>query len=376
MAMALVTLLILAMRVGRVWILLAHALGGGHHGAKQEMLHDGELAEDLGDKHAAHAAVNLGPRLGGGDVVEHGAVPAQALDRLGAVDKVDLAEVEVIVPGLLERQVLVDGARGDVGVVEELGGAEQERQELVVVEAPDAVGAGGLEVVEHLHGAHELQVAVKDAQHERLEVGGVDDAQPVQAQQPDGKVELVAGAVVDAVAVAKGLGKVGGGLGHGGRGAFVSAAVEPELPVPAVGALAHQVEEAPKGLVAEARAPLLVGRRDLGERLGFFEDCQQRFNGVAKVGILRGRRGAGRIDDGVGEPKHPADNGAVRRRRQEELVVFAGEDSARGHFKGPLRDIVERHRHGGRRGDGRRVRGWRASLAGFELGEAVFEVRY
>lgn len=41
----------------------------------------------------------------------------------------------------------MDAAGSEVGVVEELGGAEEEGEEVVVVEAPDAVGAGGFEVV-------------------------------------------------------------------------------------------------------------------------------------------------------------------------------------------------------------------------------------
>lgn len=149
-----------------------HAGGGGDQGPEEEVLHDGQFAQDLGDEHAAHAALDLAPGPGGGDVVEHGAVPAQAVlggggsgsssftarycrrprnavagGDLDAVDEADLAEVEVVVAKLLEGQGLVDGARGDEAVVEQLGGAEQKGQELVVVEAPDAVGAGRLEGV-------------------------------------------------------------------------------------------------------------------------------------------------------------------------------------------------------------------------------------
>ena len=367
----------------RVWalpLLFAHALCRRDHGAKHEVLHDGELAEDLGDKHAAHAAINLFPGPGRGDVVEHGAVPAQALDRLCAVDEADLAEVKVVAAGLLEGEVLVDGARGDVGVVEELGGAEEEGQELVVVEAPDAVGAGGLEVVEHLHGAHDLEVARKDAQHERGEVGGLYDAETVQAQQPDGKVELVTGAVVDAVAVAKGLGQVGGRFGGGAGGemadAAAAAALETELAVPSVRARADEVEEAPKGLVAEARATLLVGWRELHEGLDLVEDAQQRPDGLAESGVVDGGGRAGCVDDGLGEAKHPANNGAVGRGGQEELMVPFGEDAARGYLEGPVWYILQLLGQVGRRGDGRRVRGWRAPFAGLEFGETVFEIRY
>ena len=213
--MAVIGVILPTVLAGSGRILLAHALGSGDEGAEEKVLHDGQLPQDLCDEHAAHAAVNLGPRLGGGDVVEHGAVPAQALDRLCAVDELDLAEVEEVVAKLLDGEVLVDGARGDEGVVQELGGAEEEGQELVVVEAPDAVGAGGLEVVGHLDDAHEGEVAGEDAQDEGLEVGALEDAELVEAEEPHHKVELVAGAVVDAVPVAEGLGEVGGGFGDG-----------------------------------------------------------------------------------------------------------------------------------------------------------------
>ncbi|KAJ6258868.1 LOW QUALITY PROTEIN: hypothetical protein Dda_5763 [Drechslerella dactyloides] len=85
---------------------------------------------------------------------------AQRCGRLDAVHEADAVEVEVVVrEGGEDVRLML--------VVEELGGAEDEGEELVVVEAPDAVGAGGFE--------------------------------------PADEVELVAGAVVDAGAVAEGL---------------------------------------------------------------------------------------------------------------------------------------------------------------------------
>ena len=41
----------------------------------------------------------------------------------------------------------MDGAGRENRVADELGGAEEEREKLVVVETPDAVGAGRFEVV-------------------------------------------------------------------------------------------------------------------------------------------------------------------------------------------------------------------------------------
>lgn len=54
----------------------------------------------------------------------------------------------------------------------ELAGAEEKGQEVVVVEAPDAVGAGGLEVVGFLEAAHQVEVAGKEDEDEVGESGG------------------------------------------------------------------------------------------------------------------------------------------------------------------------------------------------------------
>lgn len=86
-------------------------------------------------------------------------MPAQALDGFGGVDEGDLVEVEVIPAEFLEGEFLMDGERRDEFVVEELGGAEEEGQELVVIETPDAVGAGWFEVVGQLHCAHYDEIA-------------------------------------------------------------------------------------------------------------------------------------------------------------------------------------------------------------------------
>ena len=82
--------------------LLAHSIDGRDETAEEEVLHDGELAEDLGDEHPPHAAVDLGPGFGGRDVIEHGAVPAQSLDSLCAVDEADLVEVEELLSEFFE----------------------------------------------------------------------------------------------------------------------------------------------------------------------------------------------------------------------------------------------------------------------------------
>lgn len=86
----------------------------------------------------------------------------------------------------------MDRHRADEGVMEELRGPEQEGQELVVVQAPDAVRARRLQVVGLLDVAHEDQVSGEDTEHEVREVRWCDDAQLVETYQPDDEVQLVA----------------------------------------------------------------------------------------------------------------------------------------------------------------------------------------
>ena len=275
--------LVLVLLVGEAGVvLLAHSGGGGDEGAEEEVLHDGQLAQDLDGEHAAHAGLDLGPALGAADVVEHGTVPAQALDRLGAVDEGDLAQVHVVGAKLLEGQLLVDGKWGDEGVVEELAGAEEEGEKLVVVEAPDAVGPGGFEVVGGLDEPHDVKVAGEDAEGEGGEVGAMEDGQLIEAQEPDHKVELVAGAVVDAHAVSERVAKVRGQLG-GGVGV-----AHAEAGVPSRGALFYLVEKETEGLIAESRAALVVRGRLPAQGLSLIEDGEDGPDGLAQRIVFDG----------------------------------------------------------------------------------------
>lgn len=53
------------------------AVGHRHQATKQEVLHDGQLGEQLGEKHASEAGVDPGPAVAHAtDVVEQRAVPA------------------------------------------------------------------------------------------------------------------------------------------------------------------------------------------------------------------------------------------------------------------------------------------------------------
>lgn len=76
--------------------------------SKREMLHDGELAQDLGVEHLDHALVDLSPAvLDAGHVEQDRAVfPEGAL--LDVVDETDGGEVQVFVPVALDGRGLGD----------------------------------------------------------------------------------------------------------------------------------------------------------------------------------------------------------------------------------------------------------------------------
>ena len=74
-------------------------------------------------------------------------MPTQAVNILDAVDVGDLFEIEIIFGAFFEDEWFVDGHGANVRMVDKLSAAEQEGSELVVVETPNTVGAGGLEVV-------------------------------------------------------------------------------------------------------------------------------------------------------------------------------------------------------------------------------------
>lgn len=239
-----------------------HAIDRRHQGAKQKMLHDGQLPQNLGHEHATHAGLDLLPRLGGGDVVEHGTVPSQALDVLDAVDEGHLIEIEIVGRVLFQDQGLVNGAGSDVGVVHQLRGPKEEGQELVIVETPDAVRPGRFEVVCRLDQSHESEIPGEDLEDDGPKVGGSDEFKLVKTEsvekqhgrqsvgaerlqyqkehshshvQPDHKVQFMPRAIVDSRPVAKGLRKVSRHLIHR------RFAHDAQFAMPAVIFLAHSI---------------------------------------------------------------------------------------------------------------------------------------
>lgn len=88
--------------------------------------------------------------------------------------------------------------------------AKHKGQEVVVIEAPDAVRASGFQPVQCLDAAHDLEVSDKDFEHNGRGVWfEVEHAEFGKAQQERYEVEFVARAVVNSCAVAPRLDKVG-----------------------------------------------------------------------------------------------------------------------------------------------------------------------
>ena len=288
-------------------------------------------------------------------------MPAQAVDLLDGVDVGDLVEVEVVFGLFLEDEGVVDGARGEVGVVDELAGAEEEGGELVVVEAPHAVRAGGLEVVRGLDGAHEAQVGGQDAQRERREGVRGEEGHPVQAEQPQEEVELVAGAVVDARLAAERVREVGGYL------VDLGVVREAELGVPLGERGGYGVDEGAEGGVAEPGA--CFGGRVLGEDIGGVG--QDRENGGGCVVLLVGAQGVHwSIAHAVCDAEYEGRDERACWALEEELVVFGTQDPARRtkvHMVLEGRRRRERRRRRGRSRRSLSLRG--GTFAGREFGD-------
>lgn len=107
------------------------------------------------------------------------------------LDGSDAVEVEILLAKALHGIVLQHGGRADRGVVDELGGAEEEGKTVVVVEAPHAVGASGLEEVGRLERAHDAHVPVEDVENHGWAVLWNQDAEFREAQKPADEGSLV-----------------------------------------------------------------------------------------------------------------------------------------------------------------------------------------
>lgn len=246
-------------------------------------------------------------------------MPAQLGGGLDGVDEDDAAEVDVVVRKLVEDVAVVDALGAQVRVRVELRGTEVKGEVLVVVEAPHAVGAGGLEEVGCLDVPHEGDVAVEEAEDEGGVVGGVEEPKLAKTEaggggqqlaredgrrgggnlQPRNKVQLVPGAVVNSCPVAEALYKVPPHLLH-------RAHWQSKFAVPPCCPLGHSIVEAHKRFVSEPARGFL-GRVVVDELLHFFKDGQELLNERGDFARVR----VWQIEDRVPEVGYKRDNEMV-----------------------------------------------------------------
>lgn len=93
-------------------------------------------------------------------------------------------------------------------VTDQLGGSQQEGQEVVVVQTPDSVTACRLQHVLHLHLPHQVDVLVEDMSHQLLELIGLAEPQPYQGPAEIHEGHLMTCPVVDAGVGSPGLSDV------------------------------------------------------------------------------------------------------------------------------------------------------------------------
>lgn len=240
-------------------------------------------------------------------------------------------EVEPVGGLGVERGGAVDGERADGGVPGELGGAQQKGQELKVVEAPHAVRAGGLEVVGGLRGAREAQVRGQQREGDGGQRGAGQRAAAVQREGVHEKVQLVAGAVVEALGGSECGTQVRAQLlaGAGGQGGQVVRVQRRQTGRQA------RVKGA-EGGVAEARAVVVAGRGVVEEVVCGSEDGEHAGDGGVRW--LGGAGGDGHASDGVGDGEYEADQQRVRRARKKEPEIRGHEDTSCGMCKGDGRE--------------------------------------
>eukprot|EP00274_Cyanoptyche_gloeocystis_P002916 CAMPEP_0196665302 /NCGR_PEP_ID=MMETSP1086-20130531/60396_1 /TAXON_ID=77921 /ORGANISM="Cyanoptyche gloeocystis , Strain SAG4.97" /LENGTH=285 /DNA_ID=CAMNT_0042001971 /DNA_START=708 /DNA_END=1566 /DNA_ORIENTATION=- len=188
----------------------------GEDRAKAEVLDDGQLAKHLSVVHLEHPGVHLLPVRDTADVVQHWRVLTE-LPSLDLVDEAYAAEVEVVVGVLVHKVGAVDRPRLDQRVVDELSGAPEKRQKVVIVEAPHAMGARGFEEIRHLQPPHQLQVLDKNVKDKAWKVALIKHTKLSKTTQPRSEVGLVAAPIVDPGHISKRVREIWCEL-NGGRG--------------------------------------------------------------------------------------------------------------------------------------------------------------
>lgn len=172
----------------RVELCILAPLNEAEKASKHEMLHDRQLAEHFRFKHLHHALVHPRPRFDGGNVIEHWRVPAQrgrfdlgrvsalsasALSTTHRVDKLYTRKVHVVWAERFQHLWIMDSFRAQVLVIYKTSASReslvktltpqlcttpQKRQEVIIIQAPDTMGASRLEPVGRLKITHHVDV--------------------------------------------------------------------------------------------------------------------------------------------------------------------------------------------------------------------------
>ena len=102
----------------------------------------------------------------------------------------------------------MNAERPNVRMMEQLGCPKEEGEEMIVIQAPDAVGSSGLKVVGALKLMKEGQVSRENEESDGGKRGLWEEGESIQAEQPYDKVQLMTGTVIYASAIAKRIVKI------------------------------------------------------------------------------------------------------------------------------------------------------------------------
>lgn len=128
--------------------------------------------------------------------------------RLHLADEFHARHVDVVLREVVYNVSLADSLGSDVLVVQELSGTENERERLVVVQAPHSMGSSGLQHVGALDTAHKDEVLVEAPQDEGGVVIIFRDAQNFERTEPCRHEHLVSSSVIDSRGVSPRLNPV------------------------------------------------------------------------------------------------------------------------------------------------------------------------
>ena len=91
----------------------------------------------------------------------------------------------------------------DILVMDKLGTSKEEREEMVIVQAPDAMAAGRFQPVHELEFAHDLNVHSENAENDIVVSCRIKRTHVTAAQQECHEETFIARSVIDALSMAE-----------------------------------------------------------------------------------------------------------------------------------------------------------------------------